>query len=96
MNDEPLSLNGFDPVGNYILLRPRLAAEVSTGGIIIPEQSRQSLTQGTIVKKGKGVANFEIGDEVVFKQHAEDRLVIDGETFLFLDDQAVIMVKKGQ
>jgi co-chaperonin GroES (HSP10) len=94
MKDEPLSLSGFEPVANYILLEPKLSAEVSQGGIIIPEQSRQSLTQGTIVKKGANVTRFDIGDEVVFKQHAEDRLEIDGKHFLFLDDSAVIMHRK--
>lgn len=86
------TLERFKPVGRYILLKPRQAASISEGGIIIPECARGGLTQGTIVAKGPLVSEeYAIGDQILFGQHTESPLEIDGEKFLLLDDVNVWM-----
>lgn len=90
------SLNGFNPVGTNLLLKRKEAKEVTTGGIIVPEQARQNLTQGTIVKRGSSVSSiFQVGDEVVFRQHTEDPIIVDGQKLILVEDTNIVLHKKN-
>jgi co-chaperonin GroES (HSP10) len=89
------TLKRFNPVGENMLLQPKKAAEVSDGGIYIPESARGGLTQGTVVKKGALVTEYEIGDEILFAQHTETRLEMDGEPYILLNQANVLMFAKG-
>lgn len=89
--------NNFDthePIGHYILLVPKMAAAMTDSGLYIPEQARDNLTQGTIVKKGSLVEEFDMGDEVVYVQHTEQYIVIDGVRYILLEDSNIVLVKR--
>lgn len=88
------NFDAFEPVGHYMLLTPKYSAEQTTAGIIIPEAARAHLTQGTVVKRGELVENFDLGDEVIFLQHSETRLEIDGRPYILLEDQHIALVKR--
>lgn len=84
----------YYPLNHYILLRPRKLEAVSTGGIIIPETTRDTttLTQGTIEDLGPNTPkNFFLGQTVLFKQHTEYHLKIDGEDFLLVSSDDILM-----
>lgn len=91
---EQPTLSKFDPVGEYLLLIPKQAAEVSEGGIFIPEMARGGLTQGTVIKVGHLVKDYGVGDEIIFGQHTESRLDIDNEPYILLNQVNVMMVAK--
>jgi co-chaperonin GroES (HSP10) len=89
-------LDNFDtyvPIGHFMLLVPKFAAERTSGGLIIPEAARAHLTQGTVVKKGSLVENFDLGDEVIFTQHSEIRLEIDGRPYILVEDQQIALFR---
>lgn len=83
-----------EPIGHYILLVPKMAAAMTDSGLYIPEQARDNLTQGTIVKKGSLVEEFDMGDEVVYVQHTEQYIVIDGVRYILLEDSNIVLVKR--
>lgn len=78
-----------------MLLIPKTAAEMSDGGIFIPEAARSGLTQGTILKRGSLVTEYNIGDEIIFAQHSESRIEIDGNPYLILNQTNVLLCKRG-
>lgn len=77
-----------------MLLIPKPAAEKSDGGIYIPEVARGGLTQGKVLKVGDQVADYSVGDEIIFAQHTESRIIIDGEPYIILDQANVMLVSK--
>ncbi len=68
---------------------------MSEGGIYIPESARSGLTQGTVIKKGAQVSDYDIGDEIIFQQHSETRIEMDGELIILLHQNNVILVAKA-
>lgn len=84
----------YEPIGHFMLLVPKLASEVSTGGLFIPEQARKTLTQGTVVKVGSLVQNFKLGDEVIYIQHTEHTITVDGRNYILLEDSNIILAKR--
>jgi chaperonin GroES len=89
------NLKKFKPVGEHMVLKPKTSAEMSAGGIYIPESARGGLTQGTVIKKGDGVNDYDIGDEIIFQQHSETRIEMDGEMVIILHQNNVILVAKA-
>jgi co-chaperonin GroES (HSP10) len=95
----PESKNEFFPVGSFIMITPALAAEVSSGGIFIPEQARASLNQGTIVRMGPDVprclpgdpTGYKIGDVIMFVAHSEYKVALDGTEYKLVDASNVIL-----
>lgn len=86
----------FNPVGTNMLLIPKPAAEKSDGGIYIPEVARGGLTQGKVLKVGDQVTQYAEGDEIIFAQHTESRITIDGEPYIILDQANVMLVSKNE
>lgn len=83
-----------EPIGHYMLLIQKRAKEMTDSGIYIPEQARDNLTQGTVVKTGELVDLFDLGDEVVYIQHSEQYVMIDGIKYVLLEDSNVVLVKR--
>lgn len=90
------SFDEYEPIGHYMLLVPKQAKEVTEAGIYIPEQARQALTQGTVVKVGSLVQEFKLGDEVIYVQHTEQTITIDKRPYILLEDSAVVLTKRIQ
>jgi co-chaperonin GroES (HSP10) len=84
----------YEPVGNQILLIPKQAREQTEAGIYIPEQARHTVTMGTVVKVGKNVPEFAMGDELVYMQHTETPIQVDGRKYLLISSDNVVMVKR--
>ncbi len=69
---------------------------MSTGGLYIPEEARETKTQGIVVQRGPNpnAQDFDIGEEVLFTQHNETRMKIDGEPRILIDAENVVMRSK--
>lgn len=84
----------FLPTANYLLLEPKKVEEKSTGGIILPQSALDStsLNQGKIIAKGEFTPDLlSVGQTVLFKQHTEYRMKIDGEDKILVNSDDVIM-----
>ena len=84
----------YEPVGTTLLLIPKTPKAETEGGIYIPEQARSMVTMGTVLKLGKDAKQFGIGDEVVYVQHTENPIEVDGRKYLLLDEANVVLVKR--
>ena len=83
----------YNPTNNYLLLQPTETASTSKGGIIIPDQAKDKLNEGMILKVGPTSSpSFQINDQIVFKRHSEYRFVEDDKTeYILVSDQDVLL-----
>jgi chaperonin GroES len=81
------------PLGDKLVVKRLDGAEVTSGGIVLPEATRDKPQQGRVLSVGDGVllpcgkrAPHEVreGDRVVFGQYAGSEITIDGEKLLIL------------
>jgi len=90
------------PIRDKILIKPKPVQEVSSGGIIIPESSKDSPAEGTVIAVGTGLiaqsgANIpicvEAGNIVLYKRHHQgSEIEVDRETLLLLSEMDILAV----
>lgn len=93
----------YTPLRNLVLLKAARTEEKSEGGIYIPEQARDTLNEGCIVAIGPDVSydpdnddtKIHIGDTVVFAKHSEWRVEIDGEVYIAVAYENLLLKKKS-
>lgn len=79
----------FEPQ-NYNLIVEGFQEAEKVGSIIIPESSQRSLTQGMVIKVSKQVSlDIKPGDIVIFGLHTESKIVIDGTSFLVIQQENI-------
>lgn len=76
----------WEPKSSYLLLKPTIEDERTSGGIILPDATRKKPCSGFIVKMGVYVQDYKIGDEVFFEQHQETRVKLDDN-----DEEAILL-----
>lgn len=91
------------PIGDKILLK-RLAAEEKTkGGIVLPETAKEKPKEGEVIELGSGRllddgkrAPFTVqkGDRVIFSSYAGTEVKIDGEEYLILSEDEILVIVK--
>lgn len=86
----------YQPLRNLVLLKATRTEEKSDGGIYIPEQARDTLNEGCIVAIGPDVSDpcLCINDTVVFAKHSEWRVEIDGEVYIAVTYENLLLKKK--
>lgn len=72
--------NTIQPLFNYVLIEKDEEKEISSGGIFIPDSSKEKPSTGTVSAVGVGLFNevtgqtqpmtVKIGDRVLFGKHA--------------------------
>jgi chaperonin GroES len=95
--------NGWAPKGDYILVRPCIAAERTAGGLYLPEEARERPQKGVVLAVGPGLTSelggqaltpqSQIGDLVVFGKYAGVDFDLDGEPVLLMRDQEALARK---
>lgn len=81
------------PWGERILIRRHAAEEVSKGGIILPEATRNPPAVGTVLAIGPEVDAefFRIGSTVLFQQFAGAEVELNNEKLHILSSRDVFL-----
>lgn len=58
--------------------------DVSSGGIIIPDEAKQRVDNGVVLFKGPDVKDLAIGDHVLFSGYSGDKVSISGENIYYV------------
>jgi chaperonin GroES len=83
----------LQPLGDRVVVERDELAEVTTGGIVLPESAKDKPARGTVVSIGdgkllddgsRGELQVQVGDHVLFSSYA-------GETFKVGDDEVLLM-----
>lgn len=86
----------FQPYGMTLLVRPLLAAEKSKGGILIPEQCRNPLSQGEVLVVGTQASEEEwAGKTIMWEAHTEATIKVDDIDLKIVKVDNVIMVQRS-
>jgi chaperonin GroES len=75
-------MKNIKPLGNRILVKPTVAEEVTTSGIVLPSSSdKEKKAEGQIVALGLGDAvvksGLKVGDTVVFGKYAGNEVEME-------------------
>jgi len=91
----------IQPLGDKILVKRLEAAEVTKGGIVLPDSAKEKPKEGKIVAVGpgkvlddgtRGALQVKKGDRVLFTSYAGTEIKVDGEEFLVMSEDDILAV----
>lgn len=86
----------FEAVGPFVVVEIEREKEVTKGGILRPDQSRDILAVGTIVAVGEDVRYLKVGDRVPFQRHAGQPFEWGGRLYRFtIQDELPVRLVPG-
>ncbi len=90
------------PLGDRIIVKPVAKAEMSKGGILLPDTvDKERPEQGDVTDVGPGKLlengsrapmSVKIGDKILFKKYSPDEFKLDGQEYLVLAESDVMAV----
>ena len=89
------------PLHEKVLVRRLEEAEVSKGGIIIPDSAKEKPAEGKIIAVGNGrisdagkvtPLDVKVGDKVLFGKYSATEVKIDGEELLIMGEDNILAV----
>jgi chaperonin GroES len=89
------------PLHEKVLVRRLEEAEVSKGGIIIPDSAKEKPAEGEIIAVGNGrisddgkvtPLDVKVGDLVLFGKYSATEVKIDGEELLIMGEDNILAV----
>ena len=88
------------PLADRVVVRPVAEAEVSKGGIIIPDNAKEKPMQGEIVEAGPGrtdsgkVIGMEVkkGDRILYGKYSGTEVSFGGEDYLIMRESDIFAV----
>lgn len=92
------------PLHDKILIKRVDAAQMTKGGIIIPDTVKEKPQEGKVVAIGTGriledgrVIPLEVkaGDRILFGKYGGTEIKLDGEEYIILDENEVLAVIEG-
>jgi chaperonin GroES len=83
------------PLGDRVLVQPKKDAEMSKGGIIIPDTTKEKPQEGKVIAVGTGKRDDD-GKLLPFNVKAGDRVLMPkyGGTEIKLDDQDYVIIRE--
>ena len=81
------------PLGDRVIIEPDEAADITKGGIVLPDGAKEKPMEGTIMAVGPGSMlpsgerrpmTVKEGDEVIYAKYAGTEIKVDGKKLLIL------------
>jgi len=91
----------IQPLGDKVLVQRVEAADVSAGGIVLPDSAKEKPAEGTIVGLGEGrlldtgkrtAFTVKKGDRVLFTSYAGTEVEWEGTTYLIMSETDILGV----
>jgi len=89
------------PLNDRVLVKRMEEAQVTKGGIVIPETAKEKPIEGVIVAVGPGkmseqgqrmTLQVKEGDKVLFGKYAGQEIKVDGEDFLMMREEDILAI----
>ena len=100
-----INIKKFKPLHDKVLVRSSEEREMTPGGIILPDKSKEKPIEGEIVAVGPGVVDkvsgnvvalsVLAGDKVIFERYAGMYIDINGEKLIVLRESEIVGVIGG-
>lgn len=86
------------PLSDRVLVRPDVAEEKTSSGIIIPDTAKEKPQRGIVVAVGEGryengtkiEMTLKEGDKVLYGKYAGTELTIDGEELMIMRENDIL------
>lgn len=94
-------MSEIKPLGAHVVVKRASPAEVSKGGIILPENAKDKPQEGTVVAIGNGKvlengerSTFTVaqGNRVIFTSYAGTEVSHGGEDLLVMEESDILAV----
>jgi len=92
------------PLGDRVVVEPIEQADLTAGGLILPETAKEKPQRGNIRAVGPGgrdeggkrvALDVKTGDIVLFAQYSGTELKMDGKKLLILKESELLAVVEG-
>jgi chaperonin GroES len=92
---------GVKPLSDKVLIRRLEAQEKSKGGIVIPDTAKEKPREGRVVAVGEGrrlddgtvvAPQVKKGDRVLFSSYAGTEVKLQGEDYVIMGEDDVLVV----
>ena len=84
------------PINDRVVIKPAPAEERTKGGIIIPDTAKEKPQRGEIVAVGPGkdgnLMTVQVGDIVLYGKYAGQELNYQGEDYLIMREDDILIV----
>ena len=84
------------PINDRIVVKPAPADGKTKGGIIIPDTAKEKPQRGKVVAVGPGkdgnLMTVTVGDIVLYGKYAGQELSYDGEDYLIMREDDILVV----
>ena len=84
------------PINDRVVVKPAPAEEKTKGGIIIPDTAKEKPQRGEVVAVGPGkdgnLMTVQVGDTVLYGKYAGQELNYDGEDYLIMREDDILIV----
>jgi chaperonin GroES len=89
------------PLGDKVAVKPLEAAEVTPGGVVLPDSAKEKPQQGRVLSVGdgrllangsRGILQISEGDRVLFSRFAGAEVIVDNERVLIMDEGEILAV----
>lgn len=78
------------PKQDQILVQRREPENITVGGLIIPDESKDKPAEGTVLSIGPKVMDLKEGDHIIFGQYSGTEYKWGVETLLFMREEEII------
>ncbi len=91
------------PLAGYALIKPEESVEKTASGIYLPDNAQERPAKGKVVAVGASiydhgkevVAQFKVGETVIYKKWGGDEIKMDGEEFKVVKFDDVMAIIEG-
>ena len=84
------------PLSDRVLIEPAAAEEVTSGGIIIPDSTKEKPLKGTVKAIGNGTKDeamvVKVGDTVLYGKYSGTELEFDGVKYLMMRQSDILAI----
>jgi len=84
----------LEPSADYVVASPEKAASKTKSGIYIPESAQEKPQAAVIIAVGKNVADYKIGDRILYKSFSSNEYRLDGEDFVIVKSEDILATVK--
>ncbi|MEM8584154.1 MAG: co-chaperone GroES [Bacteroidota bacterium] len=84
------------PINDRVIVKPAQAEEKTKGGIIVPDTAKEKPQRGEVIAVGPGkdgnLMTVAAGDVVLYGKYAGQEVNIDGEDYLIMREDDILVV----
>jgi chaperonin GroES len=87
------------PLGDQIVLEPVEPAQVTSGGVILPDTAKEKGQEGLVIAIGPGrktdkgelikIDQLKVGDRVIYSKYSGTEIKIEGKDYIILGEKDV-------